>query len=80
MIAKRLGIPILVFKKLNVEFDTAQDAFVKRVEDYVTGRLRGSFTRTPDLLPKVAGKLREWRSKHRHSCGFRSGSVEHLTG
>lgn len=59
MVAKRRGIPILVFRKLDVDLDEAQLAFAKRVEDYVTGRFRDAFASTADLLPKVAEKLRE---------------------
>ncbi len=58
-VAKRRGIPILVFRKLNVDLDDAQMAFAKRVEDYVTGRFRDTFSSAADLLPKVVEKLRE---------------------
>jgi len=40
-VAKRRGIPILVFRKLNVDLDDAQMVFARRVKDYVTGRFRG---------------------------------------
>jgi hypothetical protein len=58
-VAKRRGIPILAFRKLGVEADEQQSAFTQRVEDYVTGRFRDSFTGALDLLPKVAEKIRE---------------------
>lgn len=58
-VAKRRGIPILVFRKLNTDLDDAQLAFAKRVEDYVTGRHRDTFSSAADLLPKVVEKLRE---------------------
>ncbi len=59
-VAKRRGLPILVFRKLNADLgDDAQLAFAKRVQDYVTGRFRDTFSSTADLLPKVAEKLRE---------------------
>jgi hypothetical protein len=58
-VAKRRGIPILVFRKLNVDLDDAQLAFATRVQDYVTGRFRDTFSSAADLLPKVVEKLRE---------------------
>lgn len=58
-VAKRRGIPILVFRKLGVDFDDAQTAFAKRVEDYVTGRFRDTFSGAVDLLPKVAEQIRQ---------------------
>jgi len=48
-VGKRRGIPILVFRKLDVDLDDAQLAFAKRVEDYVTGRFRDTFSTTADL-------------------------------
>jgi hypothetical protein len=58
-VGKRRGIPILAFRKLEVDFEEAQLQFAKRVEDYLMGRFRDTFSSTSDLLPKVAEKLRE---------------------
>lgn len=58
-VAKRRGIPILVFRKLGVDESEGQRRFVQRVEDYVQGRFRDTFSGVADLLPKVAELLRE---------------------
>lgn len=57
-VAKRRGIPIVVFRQLEVEMDAAQAEFVRRVEDYVTGRFRKTFGTSSELLPKIAAVLR----------------------
>ncbi len=57
-VAKRRGIPIVVFRKHGVEPAPAQAEFVRRVEDYVTGRFRDTFSSTNELLPKIAAILR----------------------
>lgn len=49
-LARRLGKPILVFSKVTDEPDEpAQAEFRRRVEDYVDGRFRASFTGVQDL-------------------------------
>ncbi len=58
MVARRRGIPVVVFRKLDALLEPAQAEFVRRVEDYVTGRFRDTFRGATDLLPKIAGVLR----------------------
>lgn len=57
-VAKRRGIPIVVFRKDSIEPEATQAEFMRRVEDYVTGRFRDTFSSTNELLPKVAAILR----------------------
>lgn len=54
-VAKRRGIPILVFRKQGITPELAQAEFIGRVEDYVEGRFRGSFGSVGELLA-TAGK------------------------
>jgi Domain of unknown function (DUF4062) len=54
-VAKRRGIPILVFRKQGITPELAQAEFIRRVEDYVEGRFRGSFGSVGELLA-TAGK------------------------
>lgn len=58
-VARRRGMPILVFRKLGGDFEGAQRKFAERVENYVSGRFRSTFTSAVDLLSKVAEKVRE---------------------
>lgn len=58
-VAKRRGIPILVFRKRGVTPEAAQDDFIARVEAYATGRFRRSFEAATELLAEVAVALRE---------------------
>ncbi len=57
-VARRRGIPILVFRKRGGTPDDDQAGFIDRVEDYAAGRFRGGFTTTAELLTQVAGAIR----------------------
>src|SRR5213076_1608256 len=48
-VARRRGIPILVFRKQNVELEPKQREFVQRVEEYTRGRFRKTFNGPVDL-------------------------------
>lgn len=50
VVARRRNIPILVFRKMGAEPDEFQQDFIKRVEEYATGRFRRSFEQPQDLL------------------------------
>jgi hypothetical protein len=52
------GLPIVVMRKAAVVMDADQAAFADRVENYATGRFRGIFSSTTDLLPKVTAAIR----------------------
>jgi Domain of unknown function (DUF4062) len=52
------GIPIIVLRKAGVEMESAQAAFVQRVEAYATGRFRAVYASGEDLLTKTAAALR----------------------
>lgn len=54
-VARRRGIPILVFRKQDITPEPAQAEFIRKVEDYVEGRFRGSFGSVGELLV-AAGK------------------------
>ncbi len=54
-VPKRRGIPILVFRKQGITLEPEQAEFIRRVEDYVEGRFRGSFVSVGELLG-AAGK------------------------
>jgi hypothetical protein len=58
-VARRRGIPILVFRKRGVVMEPAQEAFGRRVEAYATGEFRKAFETTADLLTEVAAALRD---------------------
>jgi hypothetical protein len=62
VVARRRGIPILAFRKLNVQPDAEQTEFIARVENYAQGKFRGSFTNTPELLAGVVQALRDVQS------------------
>lgn len=53
------GLPRLVYRKSGVTFEAEQHAFARSITDYPTGVFYDSFSNAPDLLTKVAGKLRE---------------------
>jgi Domain of unknown function (DUF4062) len=57
-VARRRGIPVVVFRKAGVSMEPAQDGFAKRVEAYAAGFFRNSFATTAELLTKVAGAIR----------------------
>jgi Domain of unknown function (DUF4062) len=56
-VAKRRGIPILVFRKNGVEPDERQAAFIARVGDYQLGRFWKQFDGPLDLGPAVLTAL-----------------------
>lgn len=59
-VARRRGIPILAFRKVGgAPFESRQDEFAKRIEDYRTGFFRGRFTNTAELQIEVAKAMRE---------------------
>jgi Domain of unknown function (DUF4062) len=53
------GIPRVVYRKLGVDFEPEQEELARSIGDYTSGVFYDSFTTTPELLTKVAGKLRE---------------------
>lgn len=57
-VARRRGIPILAFRKREVELEARQAEFVKEVEEYTGGRFRGSFVGPADLQPQVVEATR----------------------
>jgi Domain of unknown function (DUF4062) len=57
--ARVKGIPRLVFRKNDVEFEPLQETFVRNVESYSTGLFRNSFDGAVDLQAKVATALRD---------------------
>lgn len=57
--ARRRGIPILAFRKAGVTPDQHQEEFIRRAEDYATGKFRGSFSNTAELLTAVTAAVRE---------------------
>jgi Domain of unknown function (DUF4062) len=57
--ATAAGLPRLVYRKSGVELDAEQAAFIAGIEDYAAGVFRDSFASTPELLTKVATKIRE---------------------
>lgn len=57
--AKRRGIPVVVLRKTGVNPEPMQEEFLKRVEDYATGKFRGSFETTAELLTVVTTKIKE---------------------
>jgi hypothetical protein len=57
-VARRRSIPILAFRKLAVAPEPEQEDFIVRVGEFATGRFRGSFSTTPELLAAAAA-LRE---------------------
>ncbi len=58
-LARRRGIPRLLFRKAGVPLDPDQAAFVETLERYDSGLFRSSFVSTADLLTKVAAALRD---------------------
>jgi hypothetical protein len=59
VVAVAAGMPRLVYRKLGVDFEPKQEAFVRLIGDYTSGVFYDSFTTTPELLTKVAAKLRQ---------------------
>lgn len=57
-VAKRRGIPILVFRKQGITPAPEQAEFIRRVEDYVEGRFRGSFGSVGELLAAAGTAMR----------------------
>ncbi|MFJ6199889.1 DUF4062 domain-containing protein [Micromonospora sp. NPDC092111] len=60
--AKAAGMPRLVYRKLGVTLEPAQEEFVRFIGDYGTGVFYESFATTAELQTKVATKLRELES------------------
>lgn len=59
-VAKRRGIPVLVFRKRGVTPEPAQEEFIQRIEDYATGVFRGSFSTAAELLVQLTTAIREF--------------------
>ncbi|MFI2210002.1 DUF4062 domain-containing protein [Streptomyces sp. NPDC020141] len=57
--AQAAGIPRLVYRKLQVEFEPAQVDFTRIVQAYATGVFRDSFETTLELQTKVVQKIKE---------------------
>jgi hypothetical protein len=60
MAATTAGLPRLVYRKTGVEFESDQQDFSRSIGDYASGVFYDSFAATPELLTKVAAKLREF--------------------
>ena len=58
-VARRRGLPILVFRKRDVELESKQQAFVERVEEFTGGRFRKTFEGAIDLQPQVVQAIGE---------------------
>jgi hypothetical protein len=58
VVARRRGMPILVFRKSGVDPEPRQGEFIRRVEEYAGGLFRDTFEGTTDLQPKVVAALR----------------------
>lgn len=58
-VAQQRGIPILVFKKNGIEYDSAQQSFIGRLGDYQRGRFWASFDDEKALGLLVAKALRD---------------------
>lgn len=63
IVARRRNIPILIFRKNGGRPDDRQQDFISRLEDYVTGRFRGSFSTTSELLSAVVAAVRDLESQ-----------------
>jgi hypothetical protein len=61
--AKTAGKPRLVYRKLGVRFEDAQQDFARTVEAYATGRFRDSFHNTVELMTKITEKVKELESE-----------------
>jgi hypothetical protein len=57
-VARRRGIPVLVFRKEGITPEPAQAEFIRRVEDYVEGRFRASFGSVGELLVGAGKAIR----------------------
>lgn len=57
--ARAMGISQLVFRKVGVDFETAQLDFARVVGDYAAGVFYAEFSSTHELLTKVTSSLRE---------------------
>jgi hypothetical protein len=58
-VARRRGIPIIVFRKQGVNPAAEQQEFIARVEEYATGKFRRAFSTTPELLAGVIAAIKE---------------------
>jgi hypothetical protein len=61
-VARRRGLPILVFRKRGVELEHEQQAFVGRVEEFTGGRFRAAFNDTAGLQTEVVRAISELRA------------------
>lgn len=57
-VAQQRGIPILVFKKTGIDYDPAQEEFIRRLGDYQQGRFWAEFTDEKSLGIAVTSALR----------------------
>lgn len=57
-VAQQRGIPILVFKKIGVDYDPAEQDFIQRLGDYQKGRFWAEFSDEKSLGIVVAAALR----------------------
>jgi hypothetical protein len=57
--ARARGIPRVAFRKLGVDVEPRQQAFIEEVEAYASGLFRASFRTTAELLIEVAKVVRE---------------------
>lgn len=57
-VARRRGIPILVFVKEGIRSEDRQVEFIRRVEEYTAGRFRKSFSSAADLQTKLVEAVR----------------------
>ena len=58
-VARRRGIPIIVFRKEGVDCEPEQKEFIASVEEYATGKFRAAFSTTPELLAAVVAAIKE---------------------
>jgi hypothetical protein len=61
-VARRQGLPILVFCKRDVELEPKQQAFVERIEEFTRGRFRKAFAGPVDLQTEVVQAIGELRA------------------
>ena len=61
--AQEAGLERIVFRKLNVPFESDQEEFARQVRDYGTGIFYGTYAEATDLQPKVVQAIRELEAK-----------------
>jgi len=57
--ATAAGVKRIVYRKSGVQFEPEQQELSRKISDYTTGVFHDTFSQTPELLTKVAAKLRE---------------------